>query len=296
MVNFDEKTHTYTNENGKNLTSVTQLLKLAGLTPDYSTVDQEVLTRKAERGTLIHKEIENFIKDGSIGFTVELNEFIKYITDNSITPIYSELIVYDDDIAGCIDMVAVDKEGKTHLVDFKTTYTIHKETCSWQTSIYKYLFEKLNPSKNDKLKIENIDYLDVYHFDKEGKLEVLSLPIKDKNQVENLKNILNGTYENNIDNEFELFTIQSQIDCLKAKLEELETKKNEELVKAVEKLKIAGTNSYKGKVNITIVAPVKKVSVDTKALKKDLPDIYEKYKKETETKESYRVSIGKEAE
>lgn len=286
MVQFDNETHTYTNESGKKLISATQLLKLAGILPDYSTVDPEVLANKAARGNLIHKEIEEFIKNGSVGFTAELNKFIEYISSNGITPIHSELMVYDDDIAGTIDFVARDKAGKIHLIDFKTTYTLHKEACSWQTSIYKYLLNKCSPDLK-------VDFLDVYHFDKDGELNVLPLEAKTSEQIENLKSTIYGGKLNVIDNEFDLFTIQTQIDCLKAKLEELEAKKNEELVKAVEKLKIAGTNSYKGKVNITIVAPVKKVSVDTKALKKDLPDIYEKYKKETETKESYRVSIGK---
>ena len=58
MILFDEKTHTYTDD-GKHLISVTQLMKKHGLAPDYSGVSESVLGAKAQRGTLIHKEIEH---------------------------------------------------------------------------------------------------------------------------------------------------------------------------------------------------------------------------------------------
>ena len=63
MINFDEQTHTYTNEKGKVLISVTQLLKLAGISPNYDFVNEEVLKAAADKGSLIHKEIEDYIKE-----------------------------------------------------------------------------------------------------------------------------------------------------------------------------------------------------------------------------------------
>lgn len=58
---FNKENHTYTLD-GKILISVTQLMRKHGLAPDYSGVNEVVLQRKAERGTLIHEEIERYIK------------------------------------------------------------------------------------------------------------------------------------------------------------------------------------------------------------------------------------------
>ena len=60
MLIFNEDKHEYTLD-GKKLISVTQLMSKYGLAPDYSNVDPEVLKRKAQRGTLIHKEIEDYL-------------------------------------------------------------------------------------------------------------------------------------------------------------------------------------------------------------------------------------------
>ena len=104
MITFDEATHTYT-DNGKTLVSVTQLLKLANLSPDYSFVDEETMKRASERGTLIHKEIEDYIKNGEVGFTEELYAFIDYLKENDLEPIASELMVHDEEVAGTVDLI-----------------------------------------------------------------------------------------------------------------------------------------------------------------------------------------------
>lgn len=69
-LEFDEETHTYTLE-GKKLPSVTTLLDDGS----YKDVDPEILKRACERGTFIHKEIEEFLKEGTIGETREFLEF-----------------------------------------------------------------------------------------------------------------------------------------------------------------------------------------------------------------------------
>ena len=66
-VNFDKTTHTYSLE-GKNLISVTQLLQMFHLSPDYTIVDEETLKASANRGSMIHSEIEAYNKRGEIGF------------------------------------------------------------------------------------------------------------------------------------------------------------------------------------------------------------------------------------
>jgi hypothetical protein len=67
MIEFREDTHEYFLD-GRKLISVTQLMRKHGLAPSYDAVPSAVLKAKAERGTLIHKEIEKYIKYGEIGF------------------------------------------------------------------------------------------------------------------------------------------------------------------------------------------------------------------------------------
>ena len=74
-VVFNEAEHTYT-LGEKTLISVTQLLKKHGLSTNYANVDAEVLEKAANKGTAVHKEIENYIKNGDVGFTSELIDYI----------------------------------------------------------------------------------------------------------------------------------------------------------------------------------------------------------------------------
>ena len=63
-VQFDEATHTYTDRDGINIPSVTQVLQCAGLV-DYSGIDPEVLNRKAWIGTQAHRATQ-FLDEGDL--------------------------------------------------------------------------------------------------------------------------------------------------------------------------------------------------------------------------------------
>ena len=106
MIEFNPETHEYFSD-GKKLISVTQLMRKHGLAPDYSGVPDSVLVAKAERGTLVHKEIETYIKTGEIGFTEECTEFAAYCSREGIEPTASETIVYNGIAAGTIDLVYI---------------------------------------------------------------------------------------------------------------------------------------------------------------------------------------------
>lgn len=74
-LTFDEEWHTY-RVNGKIVPSVTRLLDDGS----YANVDQEILKKACERGTLIHKEIEMYLKHTEKGFTDEFQEFLYIYT------------------------------------------------------------------------------------------------------------------------------------------------------------------------------------------------------------------------
>ena len=105
MLKFDEEKHIYTLD-GKELISTTQLMRKHGLAPNYDGVSQEVLNAKARRGTLVHKEIENYIKSGLMGFTEEMYQFKDYADKNlNLAEIQSETMVSNDVVAGTIDLL-----------------------------------------------------------------------------------------------------------------------------------------------------------------------------------------------
>ena len=145
---FNKENHTYTLD-GKILISVTQLMRKHGLAPDYSGINEAVLQRKAERGTLIHEEIERYIKHGELGFTSEQDDFIGFAKELGLKNMRSEQIVNNDLVAGTIDLMAERVAGKATikvLADYKTGTTVDKEAVRWQLSLY----ERLSGEKFDE--------------------------------------------------------------------------------------------------------------------------------------------------
>lgn len=188
MLEFNETNHTYTFD-GKVLISTTQLMRKHNLSPNYDMVNPEVLQAKAKKGTLIHKEIENFIKENQLGFTDELYEFQKYVKEHNLTSIKSETMVCNDIVAGTIDLMFMEND-RPIIADIKTTSVVHKEAVSWQLSIYRYLY--LSYVDGNIVPVEESEYNDVvgqvFHFNKEGILNVEEIPLKPYSDIERLFN------------------------------------------------------------------------------------------------------------
>lgn len=79
-LTYNETWHTY-RLNGKIIPSVTRLLDDG----TYLNVDPKVLESAQMRGTLIHKEIEEWLKGHKNGYTEELYQFIDIYTNNPET-------------------------------------------------------------------------------------------------------------------------------------------------------------------------------------------------------------------
>lgn len=143
-----------------------------GLAPDYSGVNEAVLQRKAERGTLIHEEIERYIKHGELGFTSEQDDFIGFAKELGLVNMRAEQIVNDDLVAGTIDLMAEraidigygDKMYKKVLADYKTGTAVDKEAVRWQLSLY----ERLSGEKFDEFYVfhlcEKSKYIPLEHI------------------------------------------------------------------------------------------------------------------------------------
>lgn len=138
---FDELNHTYTNEAGKQLSGVTALLKRQLFADKYDGVSERVLEQAAERGNLIHRQVEMYETFGGNvnALSNDAKMYVSLKDANKFETIATEFLVSDDEnVASGIDLVW-EKANKVFLCDIKTTSKLDMEYLSWQLSIYKYL-------------------------------------------------------------------------------------------------------------------------------------------------------------
>lgn len=154
---FDPTSHTYTNEAGDLLIGVTSLMAKHNLGADYSGIPDSVLRKAAEKGTEIHKEIQDY-ENGETIFASELIDEYKKL---ALKFVASEYIISDNIlVASAIDMVYEGSApNKVILADIKTTDKLHRRPLYWQLGIYRTLFERQNPG----IEVESLFCL---HIDK----------------------------------------------------------------------------------------------------------------------------------
>lgn len=136
-VFFSEIVHCYLNDKGEELIGVTSLMKKHGLGADYSGIPQDVLERAAERGSRVHRLLEDYDN----GKAVEDCPILQSYKGLNLQVAASEYLISDNKtVASSIDKVLED----CSLVDIKTTSELHIKALEWQLSIYAYLFERQN--------------------------------------------------------------------------------------------------------------------------------------------------------
>lgn len=138
-LEYDDDTHTYIVD-GVIVPSVTQVLKVkfGGM---YDSVAPEVLKRAGERGTAVHKSIEDYCTKGIDLGTTEVRHFRFLKNYYDLKPVKNEIpiIVCKDDIpvtAGRLDMI-LDIGGDRAVADIKTTSTLNKEYLAYQLNLYR---------------------------------------------------------------------------------------------------------------------------------------------------------------
>ena len=304
MLNFDEQKHEYTLD-GKKLISVTQLMQKYGLAPTYEGVSPTLLQAKAEYGSFIHKEIEEWIKERKIGFSRELVNFVEYNKSTDTNVVQSEYKVYNDIVAGTIDLLLVRNE-KPIIADIKTTYQIHKEAVSWQLSIYLYLYIKMSGFTDGEYQVTYNDFTgECYHFNKDGDLKVVKIPLKPIEDVENLMEaerngvqyaiVLDKLSYQELEELAEIETLIKFYEDERKKAEQRETLLRESLMKAMQE---NGISEYEtDKLKITLIAESTRTTLDSKAIKENYPEIYEKHQKTSTIKPTIRITLrGKKDE
>lgn len=290
-IKFDETLHKYTVD-GKEVISVTQLLQKHKITPSYDAVDKELLRVASERGTLIHEEVENWIKINETGFTEEAYYICDYLKDDAFygSDILSEQMVANDVVAGRFDLLYPNGGHKLVLADIKTGNTKHLYGWSWQLSLYKYLYERMYDKKIEYLKI-------LWAHDED--LTVIPCGYVGDDKIENL---LNAEREGRLISDVDLGVSEEELEELEELLEDIKSKEEElkllkEKVDSVKKVlyDTMGKEGVKtvdrGKLKITYVAPSSRTSVDSKKLEKEEPEIYKKYVKTTTVEGNIKITL-----
>lgn len=283
-VTFDELTHSYICGD-KLLIGVTTLMKKHGLSPDYGDVPADVLAKAAARGTAIHQLLEDYDN----GKAVVEDENLKAYKALGLKIHCSEYLVTDNNlVASFIDKVYDD----CSLADVKTTATVHNRSVAWQLSIYAYLFEKMNPSK----KVPHIYCIHV----RDGKAKEIELNRVPDEKVEALllAEMEGRIYEDDeqlpdaslVLQDQDVLTLVATLDSIaqyKAALkaeEERAAALQEKLYQYMVDNNLDEMGCTSGK--FIRKAEYTRTSIDSTKLKKEMPEIFEKFQKTSVVKGS----------
>jgi len=287
-VFFDPISHNYLLDNETILIGVTSLMRKHGLSPDYSDIPANTLKQAAIIGTEIHKEIQDYEN----GLTVFNSELIDNYKKLCLKFIESEYPVSDfRTVASAIDLVC---EGKSPnsviLIDIKTTAKYHRRSLEWQLSIYRTLFERQNPG----ITVEGLYCL---HIDKKSRKILGLIPVEPVSEEE-VDALLDAERKG-----LPYFDEKAEHEALEAFSEnELEqyTSAMEKVAQAKEIIKQAevAIKAFEARVldymqenkieslsadggTFTIKKSYERTSIDAAKLRKDYPQLAEKYGKTT---------------
>lgn len=151
-LEYDDTTHTYL-VNGVIVPSVTQVMQVK-FGNKYEGIRSDVLNRAAERGTAIHKAIENYCKGMDDG-SKEVHNFNFLMNYYKIKPVKNEvpiILMVDNQpvIAGRLDLVLQENDTLS-LADIKTTSQLDKEYLAYQLNLYRLGYMQSYGEKIDKL-------------------------------------------------------------------------------------------------------------------------------------------------
>lgn len=300
-ITMDENTHTYFVDGQVADISVTELLHKHGLAPSYDGVDEEVLNASRERGKEVHADIEKYIMaDGYVPETREGLAFAHWSEKNGLYA-YAEkryALKWKGIVVACtmdlIGWITVNGRRIAVLADHKTTSRFQREYVSWQVSIEDYFARKQSGVVINNATIEwnGAEKFLCFLYDKDGNMEVKEC---DKIPDSEIERLLDCEANGEIYTRPALVLEDDMAVALeKAELAVIETERAAKTAKAqAEALRAAlcaemerqGIFSWSGaKIKATYRAGSERVSVDSTRLKKELPEVYEKYTKTSKVK------------
>lgn len=175
-IEFIENGHIYVID-GIPVKSITQVLKgmFGGM---YSGVSPTTLKVAADRGTAIHKAIEDYC-NGNVNHppktdtSKEVYNFDFLCKKHNLKPMENEVVVVLDDdngepiAAGRLDLV-MERDGMLGVVDIKSTYKLNKDYLFYQLNLYRMAYMQTY----DK----DIEWLGAMHL-REDKRKFVEIPI-----------------------------------------------------------------------------------------------------------------------
>ena len=283
-VAFNEWLHVYTASDGHTLIGVTELMKRHGLSPDYGGISKDVLEKAAARGTAIHQ----LLQDYDDGKAVIEDENLKAYKALGLKVHCSEYLVSDNEIvATFIDKVLDD----CSLADVKSTSTVHRRPLEWQLSIGAYLFELQNPGKK-------VPHLYCIHV-RDGKAKQIEVSRIPNDAVERLLECerCGVVYSDNpvpadaaLALEEQAVVLAEQLDQiarLKLAIKETEQASAELQQRLYDYMTENNLDEMACELGTFVrKAPYTKKALDSTRLKKEKPELYEQYIKESEIKGS----------
>lgn len=298
-VMFLEECHSYF-LNGKELKGITGMIERQLFPNKYDNVPKSVLDKAAELGTAIHKGCQMYDEvmiDNGLPQVAVYKKLLEKEFPNSQV-IANEYIVTDGEyFASPIDKVFQIGENLVAIVDVKTTYELDKEYVSWQTSIYKYLFEKQNPGikvgglfalwlpKNEN----QLGKAGFFVVDDKGSDAVVALMEAEKNGEQYVAAVTKTVEEHHVILASDAIDEMIEAERLMTHYKDIYEGYKQDALDAMLKYGVKSFDA--GKVKMTLVVGGKSMWFDSTRFKKENPDLYAQYMKESETKDSIRVTV-----
>nr|DAP90443.1 MAG TPA: Mitochondrial genome maintenance exonuclease 1, DNA complex, DNA exonuclease [Caudoviricetes sp.] len=293
-VRFDEEQHRYFLDE-KELSGITGTLIKKAFPDTYKGIPDAVLAKAAERGNVVHQNLELFDTVCSSDINImpsvlpEIKDYNEMLISYGLHHVDSEYLVTDNEnFASAIDKVLADDEGNIYLADIKTTATLHYDNVSLQLSIYAKWFEEQNPD----LKVKEI----VCMWFKNGQSKFQPLPRVSDEQIDELINAYlaeDADYQYKVEVPEQFSALEQEYRLITARMDALKIKQDdlkEQIMKMMEANKQKSIKTNIG--SYSYVAATTKKTFDTKLFKDTEPEHYEYYLKETTTKPSLRIKLN----
>lgn len=186
ILEYIDDTHTYI-YNGEILPSITQVLNMK-FGNKYNGISKEVLQRAADRGSKIHKTIENYEKqniDDPDSTELRNYKFLKKTYKFECVDSEVPVVIFKDGKAvacGRLDLV-LEENGEIGLGDIKTTSSLDREYLRYQLNLYRIGYQQCYGVE--------IKFLRGVHLRKDVR-KYIPIPIDESVAIEVLNKYLEG--------------------------------------------------------------------------------------------------------
>lgn len=305
-ITMDEKTHTYFVNGEAASISVTELLHKHGLAPSYDAVDEEVLIAARERGKAIHADIEAYVNSVAVDKTGEYVpkteeglEFARWFDDHwdGLGWAWAEQkIAYDYNgmvVAGSIDLYAL-LRGVSIMIDTKCTAKYPKEYVAWQISFYNYMVRKLQGRAVNNVLLRSVgaDTFLCFMFSNGKPMEIKEVERIPDSEIERL---LESEYRGEkytrpalvVEDYLAMAFEKAEVAVLETERAAKEAKFKADALRAAlcREMELQGIFNYETeRLKVSYRAGYDKNTIDSTKLRRELPQVYEKYTKTSRVK------------